>query len=925
MDSSEMYVTKRDGTHEPVSFDKILTRVKKLGKMSPELGNIKYTDLVMKVIEQLYEGITTSEIDELTSQQCASLTTKHFDYGVLASRIVVSNHHKNTRDSFSGVMDDLYSFVDANDIHSPLLSEQFITFVRKNQSKLDEMIDYSRDYLIDYFGLKTLERAYLMKKQGVIIERPQHMWMRVAVGIHMETYEPIQDEIIERIRKTYENMSTKQFTHATPTLFNSGTPRPQMSSCYLLAMESDSIKGIYNTLGDCAAISKWAGGIGLHIHNIRATGSLIRGTNGLGTGIVPMLRVFNSTARYVNQGGKRNGSFAMYMEPWHADIDDFLQMRKNHGDEEMKARDLFYALWIPDLFMKRVKENSTWTLMCPDKCPGLSDVYGDEFVELYEKYEREERGNKTVEARKLWFKILDSQIETGTPYMLYKDAANIKSNQKNLGTIKSSNLCCEIIEHSNKDETAVCNLASIAVNRCVEPPNTDYIQTVEVFGRSGCSYCLLAKNILDKNSISYTYTLLDDDVERNEFYDKITKEEQLEDRINTVPQVFINGTRVGGYNELVNRLRPVYNYDKLHDITKTVTTNLNRVIDMNYYPTDKTKRSNFLHRPVGIGIQGLADTFAMMDLPFDSDMSRDVNKKIFETIYHASLETSCEIAKSRKEPMLKITKEYNDGNWSYNDVSGEYNTSDDELLALLKYYRPQRSEIGKLRDEWKGAYSSFEGSPAQEGILQFDMWNVEPSDRYDWNGLKENIMAHGIRNSLLVAPMPTASTSQILGNNECFEPFTSNIYLRRTIAGEFVVINKYLMEDMISLGLWNDEFKNKIIANNGSIQHFTKIPREIREKHKTVWEIPMKSLIEMARDRGAFICQSQSMNLWVENPDYQRLTAMHFFAWSSGLKTGLYYLRTKAKAAAQQFTIAPPSKNTTSSQSEDEECVMCSG
>ena len=794
----EMYVTKRSGKQEIVSFDKILNRIKTIGQEA----NIKinYTSLVMKVIDQLYNNISTTKIDELSAEQCASMASIHPDYNILAGRIIVSNHLKNTSSLFTDTMTQLYMYRDKHNKHSPLISEELYNIIRSydeepdgvhtifKTNKLDSLIDYNREYLIDYFGFKTLERAYLMRIDKKIVERIQHMWLRVAIGIHGDNF--------TRVCETYELMSQKYFTHATPTLFNAGTPHPQLSSCYLLAMENDSIDGIYNTLKDCALISKWAGGIGLHIHNVRASGSHIRGTNGESNGIVPMLRVFNNTAKYVDQGGgKRNGSFAIYLEPWHADIEMFLDLRKNHGDEDLKARDLFYALWTPDLFMQRVKDNGDWTLMCPDECPGLSDVYGDEFEQLYTSYEKSGKGRRTVKARELWFRVLDAQMETGTPYLLYKDAVNKKCNQKNLGTIKSSNLCCEITEYSDEDETAVCNLASIALPSFI-------------------------KDADDGSS------------------------------------------------------EKVFDYELLHSVAKTVTYNLNRIIDVNFYPTDKTRRSNKRHRPIGIGIQGLADVFMMMNLPFTSDAARKMNKDIFETIYHAALEESCNIAKT------------------------------------------------------DGTYETFEGSPASNGILQFDMWNVNPSEneqRYDWDEMKEDIKLYGLRNSLLVAPMPTASTSQILGFNECIEPITSNIYNRRTIAGEFILANKYLMNDLLKLELWNEKMKNTIIANNGSVQSIETIPQEIRDKYKTVWELPMRSIIDMAADRGVFICQSQSLNLWLEDPNYSNLTSMHFHSWGKGLKTGMYYLRRRARHQAQQFTIEPEKKQSaTNAVEEDEVCEMCS-
>jgi ribonucleotide reductase alpha subunit len=1196
-DSIDMRVTKRDGELEDIAFDKILTRVKKLGQEANI--QINYSALVMKVIDQLYDKIPTTKIDELTAEQCAVMSTQHPDYAVLAGRVVVSNHQKNTESSFFSVVEKLYWYNDIHGNHSPLLSHDMWLTVNCNREELEEMIDYNRDYLIDYFGFKTLERAYLFKVNDVVVERPQHMWLRVAIGIHGDN--------MLAVKETYDLLSQKYFTHATPTLFNAGTPRPQLSSCYLIAMEDDSIDGIYNTLKDCAKISKWAGGIGLHIHNIRAKGTHIRGTNGKSNGIVPMLRVFNNTAKYVDQcvhpetiiyttngptqiqncsvgetkiynlngvsetiqnvlehsysgdfleiesmhsifplritpehpiyvlknqpkglnysliknriqknicsfewvdakdvnntdwlvfpipkeviditniteedcymygiilgdgsmnnhesrsgtitlhtvnkshlkdfivsyfernyvnytvrvdgnttkirwnrsihlpfryndfyddnktkrvnhkwlnlpiqkckyilkglletdgsygkkelvfdntslnliecvrfmcmklgaltsgyirdrvgekhetsrgiienkkisytlrvprteeicelmdveyddekqffkflrygdyllsrvqnvkttkyegilydlqmekehnylihnglvhngGGKRNGSFAIYLETWHADIEDFLDMRKNHGDEELRARDLFYALWVSDLFMERVKENGKWALFCPHECPGLADVYGDNFKELYIKYEESGKSNKIVNARELWFKILDAQMETGTPYLLYKDAVNIKSNQKNIGTIKSSNLCCEICEYSDDKETAVCNLASIALPA---------------------------------------------------FVNEETKE---------------------------------FDYEQLHKVAKVVTGNLNRIIDINFYPTPKTKRSNLLHRPIGIGIQGLADTFIMMDIPFHSEQAKEVNKLIFETIYHAALERSNEIAVSRKEVVTFIHSKLSESD--LNNIKTEFNLEDDvtDYLKIQESTNPSNSkviaaELIKFKNEkLAGSYSSFVGSPASQGNLQFDLWGVTPTpNRYDWDSLKELIKEYGLRNSLLIAPMPTASTSQILGYNECFEPLTSNLYTRRTLAGEFVVANKYLMKDLISLGLWNEKIKNNIIANKGSVQQLTVLPEHIRNKYKIVWEMPMKHLIDMAGDRGAFICQSQSLNLWLEDPNYNTLTSMHFYSWKMGLKTGIYYLRRKAKHQAQQFTVEPEKR--TNQEENDEICEMCS-
>lgn len=786
----EMNVIKRDGRLETISFDKILNRIKNLG-LEANI-HINYQSLVMKVINQLYDKISTSIIDELTAEHCASLSTLHYDYGTLASRIVISNNQKNTSDSFYEVTENLYNFIDVNGNRHPLINHNYYHFVKLHRAKLDSYVVHDRDYLIDYFGFKTLERAYLFRKNKKVIERPQYMWMRVAVALHGDVNNDNPQKCLALIRETYDLMSSKYFTHATPTLYNAGTRHQQLSSCYLIAMEDDSLDGIYSTLKDCAIISKYAGGIGIHIHNIRATGTHIKGTNGHSNGIIPMLQVYNATARYCDQGGgKRHGSFAVYLEPWHPDIFDFLEIKKNHGNEETKARDLFNALWICDLFMERVAGENNWSLFCPHECPGLSDCYGEDFKQLYEKYEEQGKARQTISARKLWNSILEAQMETGTPYILYKDAINRKSNQKNIGVIKSSNLCCEITLYSDSNETAVCNLASIALPSFV---NTE------------------------------------------------TRE---------------------------------FDYVKLHEVTKVVTNNLNKVIDLNFYPTEKTRVSNIRHRPIGIGVQGLADAFIMMDIPFHSDQAKEVNKFIFETIYHGALEKSCELAKEQ------------------------------------------------------GIYETFNGSPASLGILQFDMWNVNGTTRYDWDSMKSDIRTYGLRNSTLIAPMPTASTSQILGFNECFEPITSNLYSRRTLAGEFVVVNKYLMKELMNLGLWNENMKKSIISSQGSIQHLTSIPENIRNKYKIVWEIPMKHLIDMSADRGAFICQSQSLNLWMADPLPNKVTSMHFYAWQKGLKTGIYYLRRKARHQAQQFTIEPDKNTNTNSQpqtqtSEEEPCLSCS-
>ena len=815
---TDMRVVKRNGEHEVIAFDKILARIRNVGQQAG-ITAVNYTALAMKVIDQLYDGIPTTKIDELTAEQCATMATQHPDYGTLAAYVIVSNHHKITPTTFYEAMRQLHEFTDVRAQPSTLINDEFWAVVSNNRDELEAMVDASRDFLIDYFGFKTLERAYLMRTNGRTVERPQYMWLRVSVGIHGAD--------MGKVRTTYDLMSQKYFTHATPTLFNAGTPRPQLSSCYLIAMESDSIDGIFNTLKECANISKHAGGIGVHVHNIRATGSHIRGTNGVSNGLVPMLRVFNNTARYIDQGGKRSGTIAVYLEPWHADIAHFLEMKMNHGDEDAKGRDLFYALWVPDLFMTRVKADAEWSLFCPDECPGLSDVYGDEFDTLYAKYETEGRQRSKVKARDLWFRILDSQMETGTPYLCYKDAVNRKTNQKNLGVIRSSNLCSEIMEYSDDAETAVCNLASIALNRFV--PGGD-------------------KRPPHPSSKLPPHSLVEDGGANHE---------------DTGNQgVGVRGALVAPRG---------FDFDKLHEVTRIVTENLNRVIDVNYYPTPKTRVSNMAHRPIGIGIQGLADTFMLLDMAFSSDEARTLNRRIFETMYHAALTASCDLA------------------------------------------------------EQHGPYSTFAGSPASQGILQYDMWGVEPeAGRYDWAALKARIVKHGLRNSLLLAPMPTASTSQILGNTECFEPISSNIYTRRTMAGEFILVNRHLIADLQAAGLWNEGVKNNIVANKGSVQHIGGLSEHLKRKYCTVWEIPMKHVIDMAADRGAFICQSQSMNLWMEDPNYAALTSMHFYAWSKGLKTGMYYLRRKARHQPQQFTIEPESKKGEKGEKEDEGCTMCS-
>ena len=752
-----MLVVKRDGRRESVKFDKITARIEKLCyELNADF--VKPVEIAKKVIDGLYDGVSTIELDNLAAETAATMTTRHPDFAKLAARIAISNLHKVTETSFSTTMKRMYEYINPKTgENAALLSKEVYGIIRANAKRLDDAIDFDRDYNYDFFGYKTLERSYLMKLDGKIVERPQHMLMRVAVGIHGED--------IEAAIETYNLMSEKWFTHATPTLFNAGTPKPQLSSCFLLSMQDDSIDGIYDTLKQCAKISQSAGGIGLSIHNVRATGSYIKGTNGTSNGIVPMLRNFDMTARYVDQGGgKRKGSFAIYLEPWHADIFEFLDLRKNHGKEELRARDLFYALWIPDLFMKRVEENGDWSLFCPNECKGLYEKYGEEFEILYEKYEKEGKARKTIKAQDLWFEILEAQIETGTPYMLYKDAANKKSNQKNLGTIRSSNLCTEILEYTSKDEVAVCNLASIALSKFV-----------------------------------------------------------------------VNGQ---------------FDHQKLYEITKVATRNLNKVIDVNYYPVEEAERSNMRHRPIGIGVQGLADTFLLMKMAFESEEARKLNKEIFETIYFAAMETSMELAAEH------------------------------------------------------GPYETYKGSPVSKGIFQFDMWGVEPdSGRWDWYDLKQKVRKNGVRNSLLLAPMPTASTSQILGNNECFEPYTSNLYVRRVLSGEFIVANKHLMKELIALNLWDDRMMNKIKAENGSVQNIPEIPQDIKDRYKTVWEISQKAIIDMSADRGAYICQSQSLNIHLQDANFGKMTSMHFYAWKKGLKTGMYYLRTKAATDAIKFTV----------------------
>ena len=805
-----MRVIKRNGEMEDVSFDKVLNRLKNLSSGL----TIDVTEIAQKVCSRIYDGVKTYELDELAAYLCSSMSIEHPDYSLLASRIIISNHHKNTSPSFSETIQTLYNNLDNHNNPVPLVSEELYNIVNKNKEKLNTCIDYQRDYLFDYFGFKTLERAYLLRVNKRIIERPQHMWMRVAIGIHGND--------IKDVIQTYDLLSKKYFTHATPTLFNAGTNRPQLSSCFLCSINDDSVAGIFDSLKEVALISKYAGGIGMHIHQIRGNGSQIRGTNGTSNGIIPMLRVFNNTARYIDQEGKRLGSIAVYLETWHSDIESFLELKKNHGSEEDRCRDLFLALWISDLFMERVKSEGKWSLMCPDKCRGLSDVYGDDFKKLYEQYESEGKFVKQINAQDLWFKILEAQIEQGVPYILYKDAANRKSNQKNLGTIKSSNLCAEVLIYSSPEEIGVCNLASICLPTYIEDGS--------------------------------------------------------------------------------------FNFEKLHEITKVITKNLNKVIDRNFYPVEKARISNLKHRPIGIGVQGLADVFIQLRFPFESDKAKQLNKDIFETIYHAATEASMELSKKRHQII--------------NDIKNINSKILDETIST--YVNEFEKDIANPK--YIGAYSSFEGSPISQGLFQFDLWNAEPSARYDWEKLRADIKEYGIRNSLLLSPMPTASTSQIMGFNESFEPFTNNIFQRKTLSGEFIVINKYLINDLISRGLWNKDLKDTIILHEGSVQNIPEIDDELKAIYKTTWEIKQRNIIDMSADRGQYICQTQSLNIFMEEPDFQKLSSMHFYAHSKGLKTGSYYLRTRPKARTQQFTIDPEfaKKKRRCVEENGDTCVLCS-
>lgn len=951
-----MRVTKRDGSDEDVSFDKVLRRIRVL---CDGLVGVDAHSITQKVCTRIYDGVRTSELDELAAQMCASLVTEHPDYGVLAARIIVSNHHKNTSPSFSETMSLLYNAKDVHGKHNPLISDELWNMVQMHKEKLNSVIDYERDYSFDYFGFKTLERSYLMKVDGKTVERPQHMWMRVALGIHGTD---LKDAI-----ETYDMMSRKKFTHATPTLFNAGSQTPQLASCFLMDMR-DSVKGIYKTITDCALISKVAGGIGIHIHDIRARGSHIRGTNGTSTGIIPMLRVLNTTACYINQGSKRNGSIAMYLEPWHADIETFLDIRKNHGNEEERCRDLFTALWIPDLFMRRVQENAEWSLMCPDECPGLAGVYGEEFEALYEKYEAEGRYRKKIKAQNLWVEILKSQIEGGTPYLCYKDAVNRKTNQKNVGVIRSSNLCVapETLVLTSDGDRRIKDLE----NKEVEVWNGGEWSRVTIRKTSNASSlvrvhirrthdesvrtldCTHYHKFFLKDGTQVQASELKNGMELKSFtpedtsiqFNPVVSHVEHTGRVDSTycfneplrHAGIFNGVLTGQCSEIMeysdeteaatcnlasialpNYIKDgVYDFDELHKAAQILTKNINKVIDRTYYPTPETEKSNRRHRPIGLGVQGLADTYAILRMPFDSPEAAELNKKLFATIYHGAVTASVAIAKKRQE----LVEEYEAAD-----------TTEERRVEIEKHLH--RTDGEKAMTTYRGAYETFDGCPASQGQLQYDLWGAQPDPMWDWEKLKEDIKKYGMRNSLLLAPMPTASTSQILGNVECFEPITSNFFQRRTLAGEFTIINKYLVRDLIARGLWSPLIKNQILANGGSVQNIDTIPQDIKDLYKTAWEIKQKVLIDQAADRGVYVCQSQSLNLFVEDAEFPKLTNMHFYAWKRGLKTGIYYLRTRPKAKTMAFTLDPTAhKNkspqkpvmTAASAEIEGECLMCS-
>ena len=939
------YVIKRNGEKEEVQFDKVVRRIK---NKSHNL-HVNPVLIAQKVCSRIYDGVKTSELDELTAQICTSHATTHPDYGILANRIVISNHHKITPPTFKEAVQKLHANVDSLGNHNPLVSDNLLKLVEKYGDQIEAQIDYDRDYWFDYFGFKTLQRGYLLKSNGKIIERIQHMFMRVSLGLH--------ESNLQTAFESYHSLSKKYFTHATPTLFHSGTPRSQCLSCFLLGTE-DSVGGMYKTIGDCAQISKWAGGIGVHATNIRSRGSYIRGSNGESSGLIPLLRVYNATARHIDQAGKRKGSIAIYLEPYHPDIMDFLDIRKNSGNEEARARDLFTALMVPDLFMRKVEfalrnpnEKVDWCLFDPDTCAGLVDSYGKQFEELYEQYEKEGKYREKVDVREIWKKILSSQMETGTPYIVYKDRVNEHSNQKNIGTIRSSNLCSEILEYSDEKEYACCCLSSICLSEMVKIP--DFGEPVVMYSRSNCPYCDMACEQLDSMGIKYEKIVLDDYETRQKFYNEVSgivcdgdscrvENAKTRDgkRINTVPQIFVGDKHVGGYTELMEYIKPQFDYEKLEKVCEIVVRNLNKVIDVNFYPVPETARSNFKHRPLGVGVQGLADLFFKMRLPFDSEEARQLNKRIFEVIQYGCLRASCKIAEEREvmihsnnfraavqnylEPHYFFAKQKNKNIEEMVDIDlermehrGEYFTMR-EVLNLP----PMRSD-----EKYGGTYSTFKGSPLHNGVFQFESMGLKVEDTFlgeKWNELRNLILRYGVRNSLLTALMPTASTSQIMGNNECFEPITSNIYTRRTLAGDFVVINRFLVNDLIKKEIWNQEVKDIIIANNGSVKDLPFVSQQEQDLYKTVWEIKQKVLIDLSADRTPFVCQTQSLNLFFEEPKNNTLGSAHLYGWKSGLKTGSYYIRSRPKVQAQQFTVDPRLKKVIN-QATYEVCESCSG
>ena len=993
LQQQQLYVTKRNGDPQPVLFDKILTRIRKLCN-DPQLTPlpIDVTLPAQKVIQQLYPGVTTAELDELAAHQCTSMCTQDPAYGELAKRIVISNLHKNTRTetgqepTFRGVVEALYACTDGSGEPAPLVSEELLTIARTYGDRIQDEIDDMRDYALDYFGFKTLEKSYLLRLPNsttsvkTVAERPQHMWMRVALGLYGHD--------LTRAFQCYHELSTKCYTHATPTLFNSGTPHPQLASCFLLQMREDSIQGIFETLGQCAMISKHAGGIGLNIHNVRAKHAMIRGTNGTSNGIVPMLRVFNDTARYVDQGGgKRNGSFAIYVEPWHADIEEFLHLKRNHGDELSRARDLFYALWIPDLFMECVLEDKEWTLFDPNTAPGLDETHGVAFRALYQKYVTEGRGRKTIQARKLWTTVLESMVETGTPYILFKDACNKKSNQQNLGTIKSSNLCTEIIEYSSADETAVCNLASLCLPSCVAPLASWKGKSVEVHTKKGCPFCGLALARLKRLKCDQVKMVLYEDTTDTAaleaFRERFASFARASDGAVTFPQLVVDGTAIGGFDALVEQTRQHYDFDKLGKLTRSLVRNLNQTIDRTFYPIPETCRSNARHRPIGIGVQGLADVLYAMRYPFESNEARSLNEAIFATMYYHAMSESVTMAQEREEAIERILTVFEEGGcgsvlqndewWTavadYEEHTGSAPPKDvvewfqryapcdtDASVAVLQYGRhPFRtptpsthlspstastlSSVSSLPSQtttppsYRGTYASFEGSPLSKGQFQFDLWDDRGGHAmYDWDALRARVLRYGARNSLLMAPMPTASTAQIMGNTECFEIATSNIYNRRTLAGEFIVMNQFLLRDLMDAGIWSNDVKDEMIYHGGSVQTMTCIPASLRALYKTVWDTSQKVVIDMAADRGRYICQSQSMNLFLASPTIDQISSMLMYGWKKGLKTGMYYLRTQPASKAQQFTLDPTKfksgggggRSVPTVGGDDEGCVACS-